>query len=184
MRWFLLSVEIRNDKGQMQGYNYIVYPQSQNVTPITENPKTDSSKSENPHLQKKHNTKETKTKEPLKEKPLDRNLTVGEVDWEKVRLWIAASPDDPIAKQMDICDKFLHKVESEIGKLIARSDNLSYWKESAKKLLEVATPDQIRQCLRFALSDDFFRQQVVSLPTFQSQFDKIKVKYKSSGLIL
>jgi hypothetical protein len=57
---YVLSVEIRNELGHFQGFNYIVYASKQvNQLPIPENPKSVNPISEKPEIQRKHSTNET-----------------------------------------------------------------------------------------------------------------------------
>lgn len=74
---YILSVEIRNDKGHFKGYNYIVYDEPQLEKPISENPISVKPISENPTLQKKQLTKETVNKEIINNIIEDLNLVLG-----------------------------------------------------------------------------------------------------------
>lgn len=74
---FILSVDVRNEKGHFKGRNYIVYevptfenPISENQTPIFENRISDNPISENHTLQSTNNTNTNSTKKNINKKIL------------------------------------------------------------------------------------------------------------------
>lgn len=107
----------------------------------------------------------------------DRLLEVDETEVDEVEVSSSATADAAARPDVDaLCDLMIEMLKSNGARTPSKISK--QWHDAARLLIDRDgyTPKQVEWVMRWAMNDDFWRTNILSMPTLRKQFDRLKMR--------